>query len=100
MACYEKYFVGSSFINHISWDSKKKSLIVTFASGSIWIYEGITRAVYNKLCSAKSIGSYFNKNIRNSHEGRPVARVGQNSVIIYSEGGDEIVQTQTTQESI
>ncbi|NBP57697.1 KTSC domain-containing protein [bacterium] len=92
MAKHEKYFVDSSFIEHISWESKTKQLIITFASGSIWLYENIAKKHYNALCKAKSIGAYFNKNIRNTCTGQPIARVGKSSVIIYSKG-DEIVET-------
>lgn len=89
----EKYFVDSSFIKHISWDNKTKNLIVTFGSGSIWLYKKVTRKKYKELCEANSLGVYFNKNIRNSHKGTPIARVGNKGIIIYDKGGEEIVST-------
>lgn len=93
MAHHEKFFVDSSFIKHISWESKTKVLIITFVSGSIWLYQNVTRKEYNNFCKSKSLGAYFNKTIRNSHEGKPIARVGKMGVIIYDEGGDEVVST-------
>jgi len=93
MAKHEHFFVDSSFINHIAWESSSKQLIITFASGSIWLYENINKRQYTALCNAKSIGAYFNKKIRNKHVGQPIARVGKSSVIIYSKG-EEIVKTQ------
>ena len=93
MAKHEHFFVDSSFINHIAWESTTKKLIVTFASGSIWIYENVTKRKYNALCNAKSIGAYFNKKIRNTNKGQPIARVGKSSVIVYSKG-EEIVKAQ------
>jgi len=91
MAKHERYFVKSSFIEHVSWESSTKSLIVTFGSGSVWLYLSVPRKKYNDLCKAESMGAYFNKNIRNSHNGTPIARVGKKGVIIYREGGDEVV---------
>lgn len=93
MTRHEKYFVDSSFIKHISWESKTKILIVTFGSGSIWAYQKITHKKYKELCKADSLGAYFNKNIRNSHKGSPIARVGDKGIIIYSKGGEEVVST-------
>jgi hypothetical protein len=55
------------------------------------MYKEVPKKVYNRFCSSKSLGKYFNEKIRNFYEGIPIARVGQSSVIIYSEG-DEIVK--------
>lgn len=93
MARHEKYFVNSSFIEHVAWESSEKTLIITFGSGSIWLYKNISRKIYNDLCNADSLGAYFNKNIRNSHEGKPIARMGKKGIIVYTEGGDEVVST-------
>jgi hypothetical protein len=98
MTDQEKFFVNSSFIEHIVWQRSSKSLIITFASGSIWLYKGVPKKVYTSFCAAKSLGAYFNKKIRNSYEGVPIARVGKSSVIVYSKG-EEIVETkEKTQE--
>jgi len=91
MARDERYFVPSSFIEHVSWESSTKTLVVTFGSGSVWLYRAVPRKKYNGLCRAESMGAYFNKNIRNFHEGTPIARRGKKGIIIYREGGDEVV---------
>ena len=91
MAKYEKFFVDSSFIKHLAYDQKSKSLMVSFASGSIWLYKSITLKVYKELSSAESTGNYFNTKIRNKYEAEVIARVGKSSVIIYSKG-EEIVE--------
>lgn len=99
MAKHEHFFVDSSFIKHVAWESSKKVLTITFSSGSIWYYNKVSKTKYNALCRSKSIGAYFNKNIRNKCEGFPIARVGESSIIIYSREGEEIVQKkQETQE--
>jgi glutamine amidotransferase-like uncharacterized protein len=102
MAKYERFFVDSSFLKHVSWESKTKLLIVTFSSGSIWGYRNIPRKKYREFCESSSLGAYFNKNIRNFHEGFPIARVGDKGIIVYTEGGDEIVSAkqEETQEQV
>ena len=47
--CLEHYFVDSSFIKHLSFDEQTNFLIVSFASGSIWLYKSITLEVYNRF---------------------------------------------------
>lgn len=98
MKKYEKFFVDSSFIEHVSWQNSGKVLIITFASGSIWVYKNVSKKTYNGLCKSDSIGAYFNKNIRNSHEGVPVARVGKSSIILYSKGEEIVKAQEKTQE--
>lgn len=82
----EKFFIDSSFMKHVAWDEKTHNLIVTFASGSIWLYERVPQSVYKTLISSESVGAYFNKNIRNHYNSTVVARVGKSSVIIYDKG--------------
>jgi len=98
MARYERYFVESSFMEHVSWESSTKALVVTFVSGSVWLYKAVPRKKYRDLCNANSMGAYFNKNIRNVHEGMPIARVGKKGIIIYKEGGDEVGLSEQTEE--
>ena len=86
MTKHEKFFVDSSFINHLAFDELTESLIVTFGSGSIWLYRGISLEIYKTLVTVPSIGNYFNKNIRNKYESEVIARVGKSSIIIYSKG--------------
>ncbi len=90
----EKFFIDSSFMKHVAFDESNSSLIVTFASGSIWIYHKITLDIYKGLIAAPSIGGYFNSVIRNKYVGEVVARVGKTSLIIYSKGEDIELQKQ------
>ena len=89
--CLEHYFVDSSFINHLRWDSKDQQMIVTFASGSVWSYKNVPQEIYLKLVEAPSIGAVFNKEVRNTYQGEVLFKIGKKSKIIYSKG-EEIVQ--------
>jgi KTSC domain len=97
MTKHEKFFVDSSFIKHVAYDELKQSLLVTFATGSIWLYKEITLDVYNRLITSPSLGNYFNTNIRNKYEAEVIARVGKSSVIVYSKG-EEIVKEKEQKE--
>ncbi len=99
MTKHEKFFVDSSFIKHLAYDEKSNSLIVTFGTGSIWLYKSITMEMYNSLIASPSVGNYFNTNIRNKHEAEVIARVGKSSVIVYSKGEEIEQETQKSQEA-
>lgn len=96
---HEKFFVDSSFIKHLSFDEQTSSLIVSFASGSIWLYKLVTLEVYNRLITEPSFGNYFNKNIRNKYESEVIAKVGKSSVIVYSKG-EEIGKKKQKEEEL
>jgi len=76
------YFADSSFITHI--EHENSTLIVTFASNSVWAYYNVSRKIYNELISSDSHGSYFNKNIRNKYSSEVLFKLSKNSKIIYS----------------
>jgi hypothetical protein len=99
MTKHEKFFVDSAFIKHLAYDEKSNALIVSFASGSIWLYKSVTLEMYNCLITSPSVGNYFNTNIRNKHEAEVIARVGKSSVIIYSKGEEIEQETQKSQEA-
>lgn len=60
-------FKDSSFIKNIAWDYDSESLFVKFNSGTTWVYYGVPNSVYDSLLAASSIGSFFNKNIRDHY---------------------------------
>jgi len=67
MTIYAKGFADSSFIQTAIWDSQSKILLIKFKSGSFWSYYNIDQQIYESLISAKSIGGYFNKNIKDKY---------------------------------
>lgn len=99
MAKHEKFFVDSSFIKHVAYEEDTSCLLVTFGTGSIWLYKSITLDIYNRLITAPSLGAYFNTNIRNKHEAEVIARVGKSSVIVYSKGEEIGQEEQKEQEA-
>jgi lysyl-tRNA synthetase class 2 len=99
MSKHEKFFVDSSFIKHLAYDEDSNSLVVTFDTGSIWMYKSVTMETYNRLIASPSVGNYFNTNIRNKHEAEVVARVGKSSVIVYSKG-EEIGQEKQKEQEV
>lgn len=78
----EHYFVDSSFIKHVSFEDNN-ILIVTFSSNSVWAYYDIPVKIYDNLISSESVGSYFNKNIRNVYKSEVLFKISSNSKIIY-----------------
>ena len=99
MTKHEKFFVDSAFIKHLAYDEKANALIVSFASGSIWLYKSVTLEIYNRLIASPSLGNYFNTNIRNKYESEVIAKVGKSSVIIYSKGEEIGEEKQKEQEA-
>lgn len=91
MSVSEHYFIDSSFIQHIHWYEDTNNMIVTFATNSVWIYYDVPKQVFLKMTKAKSIGSVFNKEIRNKYRAEVLFKIGKTSNIIYSKG-EEIVQ--------
>lgn len=67
MTVYSQFYRDSSFIDHVSWDSDYLTLSVRFVSGTVWMYHEVPQSVYRSLLKAKSVGSYFNKNIRDKY---------------------------------
>lgn len=56
--------VDSSVIQKLHWIQSAEHLVVVFNSGSIWIYKSVSYNEYQDLLEAESVGSHFNKNIR------------------------------------
>lgn len=59
---------SSSVINIIAWDTVNCNLLVVFHSGSIWMYSDVPTEIYENLVKANSLGSFFNKNIRDVYQ--------------------------------
>jgi len=66
MAVYSKYIYDSTVIKALAWDSQDKTLVVAFKTNSVWAYFNVPKKIYNSLISSSSLGSFFNKNIRNN----------------------------------
>lgn len=67
MPVQSHFFRDSSFIQHVSWDSDFNNLAIQFNTGTVWIYYNVPENVYKSLLKAKSVGAYFNKEIRDNY---------------------------------
>lgn len=60
--------VNSTVINSIAYDIKTKTLELRFQSDSYYQYYKVPIEVVFELERAQSVGTYFNKNIRNIYK--------------------------------
>lgn len=71
------YTPDSTVIKKVSWDSETEILCVLFNSNSIWFYFSVEPDVFYDLTQAKSVGRYFNKNIRNVYRSHKFTTVSE-----------------------
>ena len=64
MRTVERTYVASSVIASLGYDGGKKVLEVEFRTGRVYRYFGVPERVYRELRTAPSIGSYFNRQIK------------------------------------
>lgn len=64
--------VKSSNIKTVGYDPKTKTLEIEFHTGDVHQYAGVSPQSHKKMVSAKSIGGYFQVNIRNFHKSKQV----------------------------
>jgi hypothetical protein len=64
--------VKSSNLKSVGYDPKSKTLEVEFHTGAVHQYEGVSPQSHKKMLAAKSIGGYFQVNIRNFHKSNQV----------------------------
>ncbi len=64
--------VTSSTIDSIGYDAELKILEIQFKRGAIYQYFNVPFEVYKELVTAKSIGSYFMKNINKKYDYKKV----------------------------
>lgn len=65
--------VSSSNVDSVGYDEENQILYVSFLSGGIYIYKGVSRYEFDGLLNAPSIGSYLHRNIKNIY---PYERIG------------------------
>lgn len=59
--------VDSSVIASVGYAPRSKILEVEFQTGFIYQYYDVPRRIHDALMSAKSIGSFFNREIRDKY---------------------------------
>ena len=68
----ERVKVRSTDIVSVGYDSSFGILEVEFKRGSTYQYVNVPENVFKELMSADSIGSYFNKHIRDQYQNTEV----------------------------
>jgi hypothetical protein len=56
--------VESSNIARVAYDNAAESLHVEFKNGSLYVYSEVPQTVFEEMLSARSVGKYFGKNVR------------------------------------
>lgn len=85
MSIYSHFYRDSSFINHVSWDSDFQNLAIRFSTGTVWVYYNVPENKYKALIQAKSVGAYFNKNIRDNYPSERYAYPSEVSNLVQEE---------------
>ena len=67
------YEVISSNIKSVTFSDS--ILFVEFHGGSVYSYKNVTFELFNMLAHAKSVGSFFNRNIKSNSDLFPFTRI-------------------------
>jgi lysyl-tRNA synthetase class 2 len=59
--------VVSSVIAAVGYDPEERRLWVDFVSGRRYVYDGVGARTHRELLDAESVGSYFNREIRDRY---------------------------------
>ena len=57
----------STLLRSVGYEEHRQTLEVEFSDGDVYAYQGVPSHVHRSLLAAKSIGGYFNKEIRLSY---------------------------------
>jgi hypothetical protein len=64
--------VNSSNVKEIGYDGINKTLYIEFLNNSLYIYNGVPINKFEGLKNAPSVGSYLNRNIKDSYSYRRI----------------------------
>lgn len=64
--------VASSNLSAVGYDEARQELQVEFKDGKKYAYADVPVEVFNELLGAKSVGSFFMKQVRGQYEARKV----------------------------
>lgn len=60
--------VSSSQIESVGYDENLQDLYIEFKKGAVYRYLDVPQVIYERLCEADSIGSYFAKTIKGVYD--------------------------------
>jgi len=69
----EMHPVSSSNISSVGYAHESETVYIQFNSGSVYTYKGVPEHEFQNLLTASSVGSYFNRNFKNTY---PYEKVG------------------------
>ncbi len=64
----ERTAVESKDIAIVGYDKQKSLLEIVFRQGGVYHYSGVPADVHESLMKASSIGTYFNRNIKEAYK--------------------------------
>ena len=64
----DRQSVPSSNLSSVGYDESTETLEVQFQNGSIFQYHGVPKETHGQLVNARSVGSFFHSNIKNTFE--------------------------------
>ena len=67
-----KILLSSSTIKGCEYDDVTDNLTIDFRSGNSYVYYNVSPEVFDEFIHADSVGSYFNKYIKNSYSSNKV----------------------------
>ena len=65
--------VSSSNVDSVGYDESTQTLQIKFLNGTVYQYLNVPQMLFDSLFQAPSMGSYFNRYIRNQY---PYERIG------------------------
>ena len=68
--------VNSSQIAAVGFDPATKVMTIQFkGKGSTYEYQNVSQEVYDGLCGAESVGTYFGQNIKSAPDKYPFKKI-------------------------
>ncbi len=64
----DRQSVSSANLSSVGYNESTEILEVQFQNGSIYQYHGVPKETHGQLVNAKSVGSFFSSNIKNTFE--------------------------------
>ncbi len=64
----DRQSVSSSNLSSVGYDERTETLEIQFHNGSVFHYHDVPAETHGQLVNARSVGSFFSSNIRNSFE--------------------------------
>lgn len=64
----DRQSVSSSNLSSVGYDKRTETLEIQFQNGSVFQYHDVPPEIHGQLINARSVGGFFQNNIRNIFE--------------------------------